>query len=127
LELSAPLLRYDSAAHGGDPFARSALHSWRGDWLERTRGPEAADSSRLWYLHSDHLVTPIGPAVPEEIDWALGTIGAWHRFRALADDGDTSRRCALARFVSDRWREPDPVFAPWRDETRAFLTERCPT
>jgi tetratricopeptide (TPR) repeat protein len=114
------LLAHDSAARGGDPFARAVLHMKRADWLDSLDRPEAADSMRLWYEHFEMIRPFEGEAQAAEIDWALGPYAMWQRGTAAAARQDRQRACALLPRVVELWSESDDAFRSLRDSAVAI-------
>jgi hypothetical protein len=110
LRLTEPLLAFDSAGTGGDPFARAVLHLQRASWRDSLgRGP-AADSARLWYEHFESNGTPRREAQAAEIDWALATYAMWIRGVQAHQRGLEDRACAMLRRVLELWAGADPAY-----------------
>jgi hypothetical protein len=122
LAVSQRLLAYDSAAHGGDPFARAVLHLKRADWLDSLGDLGAADSTRLWYEHFEIVRKFEGAAQAAEIDWALSTFAMWLRGVSAAASGDRLNACTHLPRVAELWAESDPPYAELRDSASALVT-----
>jgi tetratricopeptide (TPR) repeat protein len=128
VETSAPLLAYDSAAQGGDPFARAVLHMKRAEWLETAALYEAADSARLWYEHFEVIRIPRAEmALAADIDWALGTVAMWLRGTRAATRGQRDKACGLLARVARLWEGADASVAQPRDTALTLMSNlRCP-
>jgi serine/threonine-protein kinase len=125
LALSAPLLAYDSAGKVERPFARSALHLLRAEWLERIGDLPGAVAELVWHENVDLEGFPAGPAQAAEIDWALGTYARLRRARlALAMD-DLESACRHASDVTRLWNEPERELEPLAQEARRIRAEAC--
>jgi len=110
----------------GDPFARSLLHLYRGEWHERLGDRAAADREWLWYEAADIRGQPgAEPLQPAEVDWALG---AYARYRRGLNDharGENVLACRHLRRVSELWAEPDEATAALLRAARAAEREAC--
>ncbi len=125
LALSAPLLAYDSAGKVERPFARSALHLLRAEWLERNGDLPGAVAELVWHENEDLEGLPAGPAQAAEIDWALGTYARLRRaWFALATD-DLESACRHASAVTRLWNEPERQMEPLAEEARRIRAEAC--
>jgi len=113
------LLVLDSAARGGDPFARAVLHMKRADWLDSLDQPAAADSMRLWYEHSEMIRRFEGPAQAAEIDWALSTYAMLLRGMAAARGANRQLACRQLPRVVELWARSDETLRPIRDSAAA--------
>ncbi len=125
LARSAALLPFDSAARGGDPFARALLHVQRAAWLDSLGRPEAADSTRLWYEHFEFVRIPVGPAQAAEIDWAIGPHVMWVRGDQAARRGRRPDACRHFSRVLELWTDADPAFAPQITRAREEVRRSC--
>ncbi|HET7040161.1 MAG TPA: hypothetical protein VFH97_09745, partial [Gemmatimonadales bacterium] len=123
--LRLSLLPPPIAAQGGlgDPLARAALYLARGRWL-RTRDPERADRSWLWYENSDVREWPTGPPQAAELDWALETWGRFLRAELADEQGDHARACDFLPDVVRRWTAAEPPYSAYRRRAEAML-QRC--
>ncbi len=125
LAASAPLLAYDSLGKVGRPFARSAVHLLRAEWLERIGDLPAAASELVWHENEDLAGLPGGPSQAAEVDWALGTYARLRRARlALAMD-DLESACRHASDVTRFWNRPEPALEPLAQEARRLREEVC--
>jgi tetratricopeptide (TPR) repeat protein len=114
LEISQPLLALDSAGlRSGDPFARSALHWLRGEWLESIGRHHEADKQRCWYEQMEIRAELSGEAEAAEIDWAMGPYAEFRRAEAGVERGDDEAVCRHVLRLERLWREPDPAVQPW--------------
>jgi tRNA A-37 threonylcarbamoyl transferase component Bud32 len=108
-----------------DGFAGAAFHLLRGDWNAALGRRARADAEWLWYEATDVEGWPQGLAQPGEVDAALGVYARLKRARLLlASNGDRSRGCIQLRPVLERWRDPEPAFAPLAHEAET-LRQRC--
>jgi len=121
LEQSQALLASDSAARGGDPFARAVLHLKRAEWFDSLGRHEAADSMRLWYEHFEVIRLFEGEAQAAEIDWALSTYAMWVRGMAAADRSDRPSACFRLPRVLELWTNADAPFASLEDRTQTVV------
>ena len=125
LAASAPLLAYDSLGKVGRPFARSAVHLLRAEWLERIGDLPAAASELVWHENEDLEGLPGGPSQAAEVDWALGTYARLRRARlALAMD-DLESACRHASDVTRFWNRPEPALEPLAQEALRLREEAC--
>jgi hypothetical protein len=126
LSLSEHLLPYDSAARGGDSFARAVLHLKRAEWHEILGNPAAADTARLWYEHFEWLDNRRPDALQAaEIDWALSTHARFLRGWAAANRGDQDTACRYLLRVLELWAEADAAYQPHKDRAMEFVERRC--
>ena len=123
VDLSAPLLALDSAARGGDPFARAVLHMKRAEWLEALGDYDAADSASLWYEHFEIIRIPQSePAMAADIDWAIAPYALWRRGIRAATFGNRWAACAQLPRVVEFWTDADPPHAALRDSASAVIS-----
>src|SRR5579884_2868182 len=123
LAVAAPLLAYDSAGRGGDPFARSALHIRRAEWLEALGRPRDAEREWLWHDNVDAVGWPTGPAQAADVDWALGTYARLRRARLALARGGRRDGCGLVRRVQELWARADATFARYRAAADSLARE----
>lgn len=101
-----------NATKPADPFARSAFHLSRGQWLLESGNLSGADKEWLWYEGSDVEGWPQGVMQAGEVDGMLGVYARLLRARLLLRPGATpaQRRagCVYIRRVSQLWSQVDP-------------------
>lgn len=127
LELSAPLLAYDSAGVVEDPFARAILHLRRADWSLAVGDSAGADRELLWYENSD---TGIEGWVqrelqPGEVDATLSGVARLRRARLAIARHDAAAACGWLGRLNQLWSASEPAFETLVAEVRQ-LNKQCP-
>jgi serine/threonine protein kinase len=126
INTSEPLLQFDSAGRGGDPFARAVLHLKRADWFSQLDRPAKADSSRLWYEQFEVLFERLTlEAQASEIDWAMSTYARWLRGTAMRPPVNEIRACAHLTRVLELWMNADEDYEPLADQASDYLDRWC--
>ncbi len=126
LGITAPLLAFDSAGHGGDPFVRAVVHRRRARWYRQIGEEDAADASLQWYRHSDNVVFPMREAIAAEVDWAVGTAAAFELGERAFDAGDRPRACTTMRRVRRLWGNADEEYADRVARVEQIIEQACP-
>ncbi len=124
LGLTDPLLSYEAAGLGGDPFARAILYARRGEWLSAGGEPERADRTWLWYEASDVEGWPEREAQAGEVDATAGVYARLRRAGLALRLGDRERACTLAARVRELWSHAEPAYAALRREADS-LARAC--
>ena len=94
-------------------------------WLDRIGLHDAADSSRVWYEHSDHVVLPNAEAVAAEIDWAVGTMAEYVRGESALARGRPDEACRHFRRVERLLKDPDEAYRPLMSALADHITQTC--
>ncbi len=108
LELSAPLLAYDSTGIIGGPFARAVARLNRGRWWQRMGRLPEADREWLWYENSDLVGWPGREAQAGEVDAVMGVYARLLRGELALELGDRTLGCAYLQRVAELWSQADP-------------------
>lgn len=124
LRISQPLLAWDSAGQGGDPFARAILHLKRAEWHEKIGSTAAADSARLFYQHFDFIGAPAGIAQAAEVDWALAPYIRLLQASA-ASNSKKVRACSWISRVLELWSDADSNFAALKSRATEIAAGTC--
>lgn len=126
IELTDPMLGYDSATAVFDPFARSLLYLRRSQWFLALGDSAAADRARLWYQNSDSGIDgwPQFGLESSDVDNLLGVYARLLQAEADVARNRTAEACPLLARVREIWSDVEPVFVPLRE--RADLGwKRC--
>lgn len=131
LDVSAPLLAYDSAGHLDRPFERSSVALLRGEWHAAAGDPRAAEVAWRWHENSDVALDPAGFELPgrfaqaAEVDWALGTEARVKAASAALATGRRPTACRLSREADRHLAGSDVAFAAVREEARSVARAAC--
>jgi serine/threonine-protein kinase len=114
-----------------DPFARSAFHLQRGNWLAAAGDGAGADREWLWYEGSDVEGWPRGPAQAGEIDGMLGVYARLLQGQALlrpeaAGGADRARGCAYLKRVRELWSGAEQAFTLLKARADSLLLRCAP-
>jgi serine/threonine protein kinase len=124
LALTAPLLHYEPAGLGADPFARAILYLQRAEW-QRARGDPAAADRTLRFVEAwDTHEWPQREAQQGEVDVVVGAVARLRRAELASAAGRGDVACALALRVAQLWSRADPEYAPLRRRADTIAT-RC--
>lgn len=145
LELSGPLIAYDSVGSVVRPFNRAAFHLDRGAWFaelaRREKGSTLADSAVaawIWHLNTDIESVPGREVQAGEVDAGLGTHARLRIARLAADfvrlrDGDDHGQwralaCRESTEVLRRWSGAEAALDTAIREMETIEAQlRCPT
>ena len=125
LATSQPILAYDSAGVGGDPFVQAVLHLRRAEWLEHLGRLRAAGSMRVWYENFNNHGLPNGPAQASEVDWALSPHVDWLRAEAALAHHDERAACTYFERVLIPWANADSAYVPLRSRAEEHAQQAC--
>ena len=132
LQITEPLLAYDSISNTERPLLRSALYLLRGQWHDATGDGEMALRSWMWHHNTDLESVPVRRVQAAEVDGALAAWARAYSARVAHTLGPAyaDRACAEARGVLDLWEAAadraggaEPALAPLLAEMRAILSE----
>lgn len=126
LSLSLPLLEWDSAGQGGDPFYRSILHLSRGEWWNRDGFSFQASREWNWYQNTDLEGWPTGEVQAGEVDWSFGTLARYWQARTRLSSGHVTEACGELRRVAELWHDAEPAMHAVADSAAMLAAaHRC--
>ncbi len=140
VDLTEPLVAYDSVALDAYPFGRALTYWLRQEWQAQAGDTAAALGTLYWHENTDlEEGTPPGIAQAAEVDAAFGVHARAQAVVLASRLGGVERvarlpRCQLVRSraadVARLWNVPDPIFLPVKANVMAAwqrLELECPT
>ena len=125
LEITRPLVAYDSVGNELRPFGRAAVYLSRGDWFAEIGAADSAVASWTWHLNADLEGVPSETVQAGEVDGALGPHAQLRIAVASERLGNHVRACRAALDVVRLWADADTAFSELVGAARRIQEDTC--